>query len=411
MTKKTETEIAVIDFTKFDIAQLPELKGKKNEIAKLIKANPIIEVTDNASYELAKKSRTAVKSLRTSLEKEKKDVNDRIKNNVLLVVANEYDSLITNVKKSEFDRQVKVDDWEEKKENERLEKVRLEQERVDNIKNLISEFAKHWNIKISVLKFNELNDFKTELGEAFVNFDRSNLAEYEVLLEDQKTSIYAFLEAKSEQLEKSEEIRLEQIRIAEELEKQRVENEALAEFMRIEREEYLAKQKAIAEKNRLEQEKFLEEKRLFEEQQLSARAFVRCRQLMDLGFTLNTSNNAYQKGLHYLNLEDVKSANEEMWERELEDAKNVKDYSELATDNVNNFEVEFEEVEYSQSAEENYHEDDVDQKSTKGLSTRLKAANHQIKKELTWDDIFNEINLHLDWKNYLKETYNVPTLK
>jgi len=67
--KEKKSQVAVIDFTKFDIQQLPELHGKKEEIKKVIEANPVVKITDNASYELAKKSRTAVKTLRTSLEK------------------------------------------------------------------------------------------------------------------------------------------------------------------------------------------------------------------------------------------------------------------------------------------------------------------------------------------------------
>jgi len=140
--KNEKSQVAVIDFTKFDIQQLPELHGKKEEIKKVIKANPVVKITDNASYELAKKSRTAVKTLRTSLEKEKKEVNDRIKKSVLEVVANEYDSLITGVRNDENARQEEVTAWEEIKENERLEKLRLEQERVDNIKNKLYEISR-----------------------------------------------------------------------------------------------------------------------------------------------------------------------------------------------------------------------------------------------------------------------------
>lgn len=55
MAKEQKTELAVIDFTKFSVAQLPELKGKKEEIASIIKANPIVEIVDNATYESAKK--------------------------------------------------------------------------------------------------------------------------------------------------------------------------------------------------------------------------------------------------------------------------------------------------------------------------------------------------------------------
>ena len=86
MAKAQKQELAVIDFTQFSVAQLPELKGKKEEIASIIEANPIVEIVDNATYESAKKSRTAVKTLRTGLEKEQKDVKKKIKEHVLDVV-------------------------------------------------------------------------------------------------------------------------------------------------------------------------------------------------------------------------------------------------------------------------------------------------------------------------------------
>jgi hypothetical protein len=408
-------EVAVIDFTKFDIAQLPELKGKKQEIAKLIKANPIVEVTDNASYELAKKSRTAVKTLRTSLEKEKKEVNDRIKKNVLEVVANEYDSLINDVKQSEVNRQEKVDTWETAKENERLEKLRLEQERVDGIKKRISDFFTEWSAKVGSLQFANLEDFEIEFGETLVNYDKSELQEFEVLFTDAVSNLTYMLSEKKSTLLAQENIRLEQIRLAEEREKQEADSKRIAEEMRIEREKYLAEQKAIEEKNRIAQEKFLAEKREFEEKQAEAKYQERCKQISDLGFVLNENNIAYQKGLHYLNLEDIRLANDDMRERELEDAKNVKDFSEIATVDTGAMEVEFEEV-------ANYHEDDTHEEATKGLSTRLKAGNLPIEKELTWGDLllkFNwqkikEGNTEPELSHFIKwlsENYNIPTPK
>jgi hypothetical protein len=112
MAKQEKQELAVIDFEKFSIAQLPELQGKKEEIASVIKANPIVEIVDNSTYELAKKSRTAVKTLRTGLEKEQKDVKKKIKEFVLDVVDGEYSNLVTDVKSAEKQRQDPIDVWE-----------------------------------------------------------------------------------------------------------------------------------------------------------------------------------------------------------------------------------------------------------------------------------------------------------
>jgi len=415
--EKTKKEIAVIDFTKFDIAQLPELKGKKKEITDVIKANPVVEVIDNASYELAKKSRTAVKTLRTSLEKEKKDVNDRIKNNVLLVVSNEYDSLIANVRNDENARQEPITIWEEKKENERLEKLRLEQERVDNIKKSIQEFANHWNTKISLLTFVQLDEFETALGEAFVNFDRGNLAEYEVLFDDQKLSIYAYFEAMVKHLTEQEEVRLEKIKLAEEREKQRVENEKIAEEQRIEREKFEAEQKATAEKQRIAQEQFLKEKKEFEEKQAEAKYQERKKFLVDedyWGIYLLTEcgeEESVAKG-KLLNYTD------EQFNGKFKEAI-VK-----AKTPINEIEVVEEVVKSDEFA--NYQEDDTREEATKGHSTRLKTNTPAVEKELTFKDIIerfyveNDSNIQewsknkrlvLEYNNWLSENYNVPTPK
>ena len=57
---KKKNEVAIFDVKKFSIAQLPELQNKKEEIAAIIEANPIVEIVDTETYEQAKKSRTAV---------------------------------------------------------------------------------------------------------------------------------------------------------------------------------------------------------------------------------------------------------------------------------------------------------------------------------------------------------------
>lgn len=221
MAKSKTEEIAIIDFTKFSIQQLPELQGKKKEIDSIIKANPIVEITDNASYELAKKSRTTVKTLRTNLEKEQKEVNSRIKKNVLEVVANEYNSLINQVREKESERQEPITVYEAKKEEERLEKQRLEEERVNGIKTKIDEIATLFVNKIQSLSFGLINDFKEELSLFKTIQDKSSFQEFEVLYDDKMDHIDNLLASRIATLSEQEEIRVEQIRLAEE----RAENE------------------------------------------------------------------------------------------------------------------------------------------------------------------------------------------
>lgn len=386
--KKEKTEVSVIDFTKFDIAQLPELNGKKEEIKAIVDANPIVEITDNASYELAKKSRTAVKTLRTSLEKEKKDVNDRIKNNVLLVVANEYDSLIANVKNDENARQEKVTAWEEIKENERLEKLRLEQERVDNIKNRINEFHSDWSQRISQLEFSDIEEFEEQFTKTVANYDTKSLAEFEVLFSDSWSQLtYALSERKSVLLAQ-ENIRIQQIELAKEKERQRLEAERIAEEQRKEREKLEAEQKAEAEKIRLAKEAFEKAKREFEEKQAEAK------RIED------------EKAKKLLEIEVVEEVKSDQSANSLESLKD--EYM---------FEYKPNNEEILKMASECLG---VDQEATKGLSTRLKANTPAIEKELTWDDVESEfIQFHKEQMifippgvfKWLSKNYNCPTRK
>lgn len=215
MAKAQKQELAVIDFTQFSVAQLPELQGKKEEIASIIEANPIVEIVDNATYESAKKSRTAVKTLRTGLEKEQKDVKKKIKEHVLDVVDSEYDILILGVKASEQSRQEPIDVWEEKKEQERQEKVRLEQERIDGIKAKINEFKQNWESKIFELVFNNCQSLKEDLAITENEFDRVSLAEFDILFDREVSYLKDLLNSKIQTLTEQEQIRIDNLLIQE----------------------------------------------------------------------------------------------------------------------------------------------------------------------------------------------------
>jgi len=404
-------EVAVIDFTKFDIAQLPELKGKKKEIANLIKANPIVEVTDNSSYELAKKSRTAVKTLRTSLEKEKKDVNDRIKKNVLEVVANEYDSLIESVKSDENARQKPVTDWEEKKEQERLEKARLEQERIDGIKKSIGEFREFWEDKVSSITFETIEDISDLYSVAVVEFDRDSLAEFDVLFTDAVNYIDKMLESRIKTLEEQEEIRITQIELAKEKERQEAEAKKIAE-----------EQKRVAEEQRIAQEKFLAEKKEFEEKQAEAKLQSRIKQLTDLGIHEDVIWFELGGNKNWANLKhSAINEPDDVWNKTLIWAKEQIEIRDKVIERpINEMDVIAEELKSDESA------------NNQGLSTRLKAGNSTSEKTafdsyeipLTWESIIQGFKNTKDFTHedlgvdvlynlelHLSRLYNVPTFK
>lgn len=357
--KQKKSELAIIDFAKFDIQQLPELNGKKEEIKSIIDTNPAIEVVDNSSYELAKKSRTAVKTLRTGLEKEQKEVKKKIKEFVLDAVDKEYDTLILGVKNQEIIRQEPIDIWEAKKEQERIEKVRLEELRIKNIKDGIKEFENNWKDAISNMIYENISSTKNHFEKTVFDFDKVKLSEFEIIFEDVICYLDTLLNAKITVLSEKENIRLEQLRLDEERKKQRIENERIAEIQKIEREKFEKEQKLALENQRIAQEKFLGEKKEFEKKQAEAKR-----------------------------IEDEK-------------AKKLLEINVVVAEKV---------------LVENYHEDDVHEEATKGFSTRLKANTPAVKKELTWDDIMNEYTTNCligepVFLSFLKDNFNVPTRK
>lgn len=328
MAKTQKQELAVIDFTQFSVAQLPELKGKKEEIKLVIEANPIVEIVDNATFESAKKSRTAVRTLRTSLESEQKTVKKRIKENVLDVVDKEYDTLVLDVKTAEQSRQEPIDAWETKKENERKEKERLEQARIDDIKTRISDYVASWKEAFGFLVFANIKDVSDDFRESNNTFDKTLLQEFNVLFDREISTLAELLDSKISTLKEQEQIRVDNLLLDEKNAEDRLIQEwqrtwnvnidslmftditdvkstfaksklvdlkhytsgyeeiyissekrlnshieliSRAEQQRIAQEKFIKEQAEIAENNRIAQEKFQKEKKEFEDKQAEAK--------------------------------------------------------------------------------------------------------------------------------------------
>lgn len=399
MTEKSE--LAVIDLDKIDVNKLPELANFKERGQKLVKECKFVEIKDNSTYETAKKNRTALRTFRTDVEKSDKAIKSKL-NNFKNRVGEVSASLIAITEPAEKTQQEEVERYEQIKENERLEKLRLEQERVDNIKKKIGEFRQYWEDKFSMLTFETIESLKTNFKAVLNQHNRSIYQEFEVLFDDSASYLQNLLEAKIKTLTDQEEIRLKQIRLAEELEKQRIEAERIAEEQRKEREKLEAEQKAEAEKIRLAKEAFEKEKKEFEEKQAEAKFQERKKFLVDedywrIYFISECGEQdvfAKNKLLNYTDseFEDLKQAVLKAKEPAFKDSKP------------------------EQSAKEDYHEADVD---PKGLSTRLKANTPMSEKELTWDDIwlsfidevFDINSTSHDFSVWLANNYNVPTRK
>jgi hypothetical protein len=449
MKTKEKQEVAVIDFTKFSIQQLPELQGKKEEIKSIVKANPIVEVTDNASYELAKKSRTAVKTLRTGLEKEQKEVNSRIKKNVLEIIADAYSSLIEELKIDEYARQEPITIWETKKEEERLEKIRLEEERVSGIKNRISQFTRRWEDIISVMTFHEIELVRKDFEKETAEYDAKSLEEFEILYFDELSSLGTFFSQKSAVLVAEETNRLEQVRLA----KERAENEreikirnqiqswynnwsatidALSFFnhsgyfddFKNEKtldcqefqSDYAEKRTLLIQKfeskiallqqiedNRIASEKLAKEKADFEIKRLDIRFnLVRKKELAEIGLLEEGTDFKHHSLGKLTSFEYIRNCTEEDFDKFLANTK----YAILKEEKANEPVVEEKDFDFDKSFEEAIVKLPIGELETM-----------EVDFEETWDSIFedyeqsNRIYSLPEFLEYLKENYEVPLKK
>jgi len=461
-------ELAVIDFTQFSVAQLPELKGKKEEIKSVIEANPIVEIVDNATYESAKKSRTAVKTLRTSLESEQKTVKKRIKENVLDVVDKEYDTLVLGVKSAEQSRQEPIDVWEEKKEQERKEKALAEQQRIDGIKTKISDYVASWKEAFGFMVFGSIKEVSENFAESNANFDKTALQEFDVLFDREVSTLTELLENKISTLEEQEQIRVDNLLIQEKNAEQSLIQEwqrtwnanidtlsisdiadiksvlaksklaDLKHYVSGYEEIYLSTEKRLysqiefvskAEEQRIAQEKLVQEKKEFEEKKAEAKFKERKNILFDEGYweiffraEANENNEiaksklvAYSEDEFDKFLDAVKKARTPVEAIEVVGEEEVVELPalEVATEKIDQI---------AQETEETYKALQGSPTPTELQGVFTNANNVQEvefeeveSSDVAWSKIYDEWNLASDKFpdafEWLEKNYNVPTKK
>lgn len=213
-------ETTIVELDKIDPLTLPELASFKEKSLTVVKENPYVEIIDNPTYELAKKARTNLRSNRTALQNQEKAIKDKL-NGFKKKVENVTAELIAITEPHEIKQQTEVTRYEEIKEQERQEKARIEQERVDGIKAKIKSFADLFNSKIENLTFAGIEEFKTEFDEFVTIQPKDVFQEFEVLYDDMLSRITYSFSQKKAVLIAEENNRLEQIRLTEE----RAENE------------------------------------------------------------------------------------------------------------------------------------------------------------------------------------------
>lgn len=204
----------------FNVNALEEIKGKEKLIESVIKENPFVKIVDNKTYEEGKKSRTALRTCRTDLEKEEKALHNAVKKVLTEPIKNIYGTFKEKVTPLEDKQQEEVKAWEDIKEKERQEKLRIEEARKQKHRDNIELFFNLNKIIIEDLTFENIrhelvfsNDDQEFTSESFEEFSDVFEAKVDVLT--------TMLKDKINTLQEKENIRLENER----LENERKENE------------------------------------------------------------------------------------------------------------------------------------------------------------------------------------------
>lgn len=195
------------------VSNLPELQGWKEKQEALVAENPYVEISDNKTYDVACKSRTALLKGRTELEKQDKLVASKLAT-FRKEVKTETDLLIAITLPSEEKQQAEVKRYEGIKEVEKMERERLEQLRIATIKAKIDELETAAYESIKMMVFEEMDEYATSVIEIdTTNFD---FEEFDILRQQAVLRVRKVAEDKVADLYEKEEQRAENERLVEE---------------------------------------------------------------------------------------------------------------------------------------------------------------------------------------------------
>lgn len=177
---------------KFDLAKVQpkdvaEIEKWESTQKDLVKQNPFIKITNNETYQEAKRRRTALRTGRTDIEKMDKSAGtfirafrDKIKNFATEMIG------ITLI--HEENQQKEIDRWEEILERNRIEKERENEERIETIKSKISETERGFDEIIQTAGSDNLAEKQVEMETFFLKSKEDfNFEEYEFFVDEKHT--------------------------------------------------------------------------------------------------------------------------------------------------------------------------------------------------------------------------------
>lgn len=222
-----------VDIVKFDYESLPAYQGARERQEQLVLAHPFVEIEDTKTYDLAKKNRTALRKGRTDLQNGEKTIASKLKN-FRDTVKDKTLELIAITKNAEEKQQTEIDRYEAILAEKKAEKERIENERIEGIRNKIIDFRNEFSKRIANAAYVAIDGKSeaiadVEIAMEAVDFDCEEFSQDFDLV---KESLSEQLSEKKDQLNEAERMRKENERIESEKKKMELERSRYNELLK-----------------------------------------------------------------------------------------------------------------------------------------------------------------------------------
>lgn len=191
-----------------DSKNLKELDGFETKLNELVENNPFVEITDNKSYNEAKKARTALLKGRTEIQGQDKLIGSflsKFRKDTMAIAKN----LIDIVSPHEDKQQEEIDRWEKKKEEEKQAKAKAEEERKERLLKEANEVGEKVEELFDNLTLENIDETKEKFEELALEIEDKDFEEYQVVVDDHLNGIGERFDNVLEALKAEEDSRIE----------------------------------------------------------------------------------------------------------------------------------------------------------------------------------------------------------
>lgn len=198
----------IIKLDEFNVNAIAEIQGKRELLENIVKENPFVEVIDNTTYEIGKKSRTALRTARTSTRAEEKVLVDAIKKNITDKIKVIYAEFVDITGPAEDLQQETITSYENIKALEKAERDRIEEERKQKHIETISSYFATSEYLIRCLGYEESKNFTINPTYEGSPISKNQFEEFQDIFDSKLEILKMQLSDKKKILAEKEEIRI-----------------------------------------------------------------------------------------------------------------------------------------------------------------------------------------------------------